>query len=807
VGLEETRPRLSWWLDDVRPAELQTAYHLQAAATLEGLKSGRADRWDSGYVTSTRTVDVVWGGTPLRSRERIWWRVRAYDSDGLPSPWSEPACFEMGLLSPSDWRASWIASPLAGSPMTPVPVPLLWRDFHLDAAPSWARLYVSVLGAARIHVNGVPVGEAEPVGPWVDLNRQAPYRVHDVARLLTPGRNRIAVLLADGDYCGHSAGGARQRQGLRPALCAQLEVRARSADGETAADAASHGVVSDGQWLWRPSWVLRADRDRGEEIDGRQLVPDWGMPAEDEPGGPVAAAQAPLRRFWAGWPDARLLAEHAPSTPLPAATELRPGQPLRVDFSRLVLGRVRVRLRAPAGTVVEVRYGNAETASGADHYTARGQGSEWFEPGFSLHAFRWVTLSAGESGCTVDAVLAREIGLDVAVNGRIDCDQPELQRWFDDATALYRMGLALGPVSGLAAPLRRAEAADLHALVSGAAGTVDAHTLFARWLRASAVETLPGIGLPATALPQPLDATVPGLWHLYRCAGDRRLLERALPRVRRELETFSPTRATALADELCEQAWFLYRCMLAARMAGVLGRQRELERFEELGEAARLAFRARYVTARGLLAADDALGYLLALVLGVLEGEERAAAVERLAGQLAAAGYVPRLHPRHHGLLLEVLTLEGRADLACRVLLTAPPPETLAAGCVAGWLQRFVLGLDLDPDLSVEHNAYRRVLVQPRLLPTLPDVAPLRRMTGHLDTVHGRYTVAWQLADGQFRLSVIVPANCQARARLPDGAESMLGPGEHHLAVAWPPSAEADVEIQAALPRDGVRAG
>ncbi|MFX3657849.1 MAG: family 78 glycoside hydrolase catalytic domain [bacterium] len=53
---------------------------------------------------------------------------------------------------------------------------------------------------------------------------------------------------------------------------------------------------------------------------------------------------------------------------------------------------MRVRLRAPAGTVVEVRYGNAETASGADHYTARGQGSEWFEPAFSLHAFRWVTL-------------------------------------------------------------------------------------------------------------------------------------------------------------------------------------------------------------------------------------------------------------------------------------------------------------------------------------------------------------------------------------------------------------------------------
>jgi alpha-L-rhamnosidase len=224
LGLTVTRPRLSWWVNDPRPAELQSAYQIQAASQPDTLRAGLPDRWDSGHVSGARTAGVVWGGRPLRARDRVWWRVRCYDSDGLPSPWSEPAHFEMGLLHPADWRGTWIAAPLAGTPTTSVPLPLLWRDFDLAEAPASARLYVAVLGAGRIRINGADVDDREPLAPWTDLDQRVPYRVLDVGRLLTAGPNRIAVLLADGDYCGRLAGAPRQRHGPQPLLCAQLEL-------------------------------------------------------------------------------------------------------------------------------------------------------------------------------------------------------------------------------------------------------------------------------------------------------------------------------------------------------------------------------------------------------------------------------------------------------------------------------------------------------------------------------------------------------------------------------------------------------
>src|SRR5262245_64250881 len=45
LGIDEQRPRLSWWLDDERPAELQTAYRILAASAPQLLEEDRGDLW------------------------------------------------------------------------------------------------------------------------------------------------------------------------------------------------------------------------------------------------------------------------------------------------------------------------------------------------------------------------------------------------------------------------------------------------------------------------------------------------------------------------------------------------------------------------------------------------------------------------------------------------------------------------------------------------------------------------------------------------------------------------------------------
>ncbi len=73
------------------------------------------DLWDSGRVESNQSTQVVYAGAPLRSRMRCHWKVRLWDADGAPTPFSQPARWTMGLLEPGDFQAKWIG---VDGPMT-----------------------------------------------------------------------------------------------------------------------------------------------------------------------------------------------------------------------------------------------------------------------------------------------------------------------------------------------------------------------------------------------------------------------------------------------------------------------------------------------------------------------------------------------------------------------------------------------------------------------------------------------------------------------------------------------------------------
>lgn len=847
LGVDTARPRLSWWLNDPRPAELQTAYQIQAASAPAVLQSGSADLWDSGYVAGQQTLNVAYQGRALGSGERVWWRVRCYDSDGTPSPWSEAAWFEAGLLDEDDWRGQWIAAPLTGSPMTAVPVPLLYRDFDLVRVPASGRLYVAVLGCAWLSLNGRRVDSGEPQQPWHDPQRRAPSRVHDVTELLRPGRNRLALLLADGDYCGHLTGGVRQRYGSRPAVCAQLVMRDHGAQPVV--------VSTDTSWLWRPSWILRGDRDCGEEVDGRQYQPDWSEPGHGPEGYPVQQESVTVARVPqpAAFPRAgREVEAVAP----PRRTREADGRTLlRYDFGHSLFGRVRLRLRASRDTTVAVRYGEqppplrpdavADTPpaicweAAADRYTCRGDEIETFEPRFALHAFRYVDIEIDREPVDVVGVAAVEIASGVSAAAQFHCDHRLLEEFFAAAARTCRLGLVLGPVTALDPGGRCAAAADLPAVLAGSAASLDVAAEFAAWLRSLGTMLDADGELPARIPGGPVtpddaghvESLLPALWFLYRHYGDRRLLEALYPTVQRYLAGLqgrwpehvrSDAAATdGLRQQMLATAGYAFALSLASRMAGVLGHLADLERYESLGQQVREVFRMRFVSPGGLLLADDQLGYLLALQVGLLDGEERDAAVARLAAQLRADGFHGRVDLRYGGLLLEVLTREGRTDLAYQVMLQTsapgwlhplhggadilwdmrqPRPGRLAAAVVAGWLQRCLLGLELDDDLTPDMNAYRRMRIQPRppLGESFAAGAPVREASGYLDTVHGRYQSAWRIADDGFHLQVRVPGNCSARVVLPDASEHLIMAGWHEFHIPHGDSvsqAESDDEV------------
>ncbi len=93
-----------------------------------------------------------------------------------------------------------------------------------------------------------------------------------------------------------------------------------------------------------------------------------------------------------------------------------------------------------------------------------------------------------------------------------------------------------------------------------------------------------------------------------------------------------------------------------------------------------------------------------------------------------------------------------------------------AYGAVGEWLYGTLAGLELDPDLSPTRNAYRRVRIRPRppRIEDFPNGVPIRYASAALDSVHGRYEVSWEIANGRFTLKVRIPPNCSAKVILPN---------------------------------------
>jgi alpha-L-rhamnosidase len=107
-GIDEPRPRLGWIVESDAPGERQTAYRVIAASTADRLARDEGDLWDSGRVESDESAGVEYAGAALRSHAACFWKVRIWGLDGVPTAWSEPARWSMGLLTPAEWRATWI---------------------------------------------------------------------------------------------------------------------------------------------------------------------------------------------------------------------------------------------------------------------------------------------------------------------------------------------------------------------------------------------------------------------------------------------------------------------------------------------------------------------------------------------------------------------------------------------------------------------------------------------------------------------------------------------------------------------------
>ena len=708
VGIDEPAPRLSWRLDSKRSGACQTAFRIVAASAPERLTD--PDLWDTGIVTGDRCLDFPYAGASLASRQVAYWRVQAWDERGRRADWSAPACFEMGLLSASDWTASWIGRPLESREGSQ-PCPHLRRDFALSEKPARARLYVTARGLFEAWINGRRVGNDFFAPGWTDYARRIPYHVYDVTGLLQAGDNALGAILGDGWFAGYLAWGKRRfLYGDQLSLLAQLEIEF--------ADGRRECITSGPGWKTSFGPILASDIYNGESYDARREQAGWASPAFDD------AGWAPAASFPAS--AAALVARRClpvrKQEELPALAQTEPSFGVHVfDLGQNMVGWARIKLRAPAGQVVTIRYAemlqddvtlytaNLRNARCTDVYTCKGGGEEVFEPHFTFHGFRYVELTGLTEKPLPADVTGMVLHTDLPSTGAFECSAPLVNRLQKNIEWGQKGNFLEAPTDCPQRDERLGWTGDAQVFIRTACFNRDVAAFFTKWSidmedAQHADGALPhvvpdvlrdgGRGSAAWA-----DAAVIVPWTVYLCYGDTRILERQYASMARWVEwqrskspglinrtwCFGDWLAIDIAEndpgraptprDLIATAYFARTTAILARTAAVLGRRRDAARYRILARRITVAFNREFVTPSGRVVGDTQTGYLLALGFDLLPKTKQAPAVGQLVRDIEAHGWHLSTGFVGTPLLAPVLTRYGRTDVAYRLLLQQTYPS------------------------------------------------------------------------------------------------------------------------------------
>ena len=203
------------------------------------------------------------------------------------------------------------------------------------------------------------------------------------------------------------------------------------------------------------------------------------------------------------------------------------------------------------------------------------------------------------------------------------------------------------------------------------------------------------------------------------------------------------------------------------------------------------AFQKEFVTPNGRLASNTQTAYALALAFGLLPESERAEAAARLAADVRKFGH---LTTGFLGtpLLCQTLSDYGYLDEAYMLLNHKEYPSWLypvtkgattiwerwdgikpdgtfqspsmnsfnhyAYGAIGDWMYRVVAGIELDESAP----GYKHIFLQPH------PGGGLTHAGAAVDSMYGRVSSGWAIADRKLTVTIEVPPNTTATVRLPN---------------------------------------
>ncbi len=817
LGIDVARPQLSWILESSERGQKQTAYQILVASSTGELEKNSGDLWDSGMVSSDQTTFVIYGGKPLASREACFWKVRSWDKDGKPSPWSKAAFWEMGLLAGGDWQAQWIART---TNIDEQPAPLFRRELALDGKIKKARVYICGLGYYELHINGRKVGNHLLDPGFTRYDKRDLYVTYDVTPFLKSGANAVGVILGNGWFNVQTkAVWNFHKAPWREAPKLLLSLVIEFTDGRTAV------IGSDGSWKTSTGPIVFDSIYGGENYDARLEKPGWDQPGfDDSTWQPAQIVSAPK---------GELIAQMMP--PIEAdqilkpvkLTEPKPGV-FVFDMGQNFAGITELKVRGPAGAKVTLRHGerlfpdgSLDTRDIAQHvkrmdkdqqyqtgtYILKGGSTETWRSRFTYYGFQYVEVTGFPGKPTLDSVLGVFTHSAVPVAGRFECSNPLLDKIWIAARWSYLSNLQGIPTD---CPQREKNGWTGDAQLAAEQGIYNfmPAAVYTKWINDLGDEQQPGGRLPGIVPTSGWGYSwgngpawdsafelIP--FYLYEYYGDtqplcdhynglKRYVDYLTTRATNNivsigLNDWAPFKTETPAD-ITDTAYYYRDTLIVSLAASLLGKTNDATQYAQLAEQIKKSFNAKFFNAdTGTYGNGSQTSLSCALYQGLVEPENQARVLQNLVDNV-------KKHDGHidTGILgakyiLNTLTDHGRADVAYQMASQKDLPSWgwwieqgattlweewngmdsrnhIMFGDISAWFYKALAGINADPAAP----GFKHFFIRPQ------PVGDLTFARAEYDSIRGKIVSDWKIKKGWCTLYVVVPPNTTATICVPN---------------------------------------
>lgn len=855
LGVDVARPRLTGTLSPGPNGRGQSAYQILAAASLANLRADRGDIWDSGKTASGQTAWVEYGGRPLVSGERVHWKVRVWDEAGRPSAWSSPAYWSMGVLEQSGWNATVIgmARPAEAKEGTPQPFPWLRKTIDLKQRPSRATAYVNPFGYYELYVNGAKIDDHVLSPAVTDYSKRTYYVTHDITRHLVPGKNCIALWLGRGWY-------VRKHPGVihdGPLARAQFDLV--MAGGNVIQ------VATDATWKVKASPITPLGRGTafgdygGERYDARQELDGWNSPALDDSAWEQAAVfEPPKTTVSAQMVEPNRIIESLAAVKI----DENPAGEWLIDFGKNFVGWLELKLPAAteAGESLRIDYadwtptpGRWGTYNQRDEYVTKA-GAQTIRSRFNYHGFRYAHITGLKRRPAPADAAGRMIRTGYARVSEFESSNDLLNRIYKTVNWTYENLSLGGYVVGCPTRERLGYGGDAGTSLETGLLNFDTGGLYTRWADNWRDAQAPNGDLPYTA-PNYQDqggggpmwcgfvVTMP--WQVYLTYGDKRVLERNYPMVRKWLafaesktvdhilgpylsygmrmaqwnylgDWVTPERRGAMdparhpvSAKFINNLHYLYTLQLAARMAGVLGQPEDARLYERRAATLAHTLHQKFWNAStGIYATGEQPYLAFPLLLGVTPAELRPRVMKTLEETILVKNK-GHIDAGMHGayFLLKYLMEQDRNDLIFTLANQTTFPswgdmlrqgattiwESWSGGShihdclisIGSWFVQGIGGIRIDE----ASPGFRHFVIQPGV------VGDLTFARAKYRSIRGEIVSHWRIENGTLKLDVAVPPETTATVLLPGDGQARAIPASRHVKPAGRRGGRAAFEV------------